>query len=260
MARTYKRDANGRFAGGSGGSSGGGGGGKRGAKARQVDSPKRPSRQAGTPPPKRKGLIPQRQAVSAAKQKLAAKQADATVSARSKAAQKGAVTKAQNKLAAAKQRGTIKLAGRNETIRPGANRKSKAITPEVMTSTSGSNRLPASQRPGSMAHTLGTTLRQLAHADAQRIREIENMTGMKVQPSGGTRGGTDSGRRVRSAAQSGSVHRTIGTALRELAQSDARTARDMQQIARDATPKLPGRGSGGGKRVRGSRRKALPGS
>jgi hypothetical protein len=105
MARSYRRDANGRFAGG------GSGGGKRGGSA-----PARP-----TSPRKPRGLVTQRQAVAKGRQKLAAKQADPAASSRSRAAQKGALTKAQNKLAAAKQSGRrrIQPGARSGVLRPG---------------------------------------------------------------------------------------------------------------------------------------------
>lgn len=41
------------------------------------------------------------------------------------------------------------------------------------------SRVPASQRPGSITSTLRGTLRSLAKADAQRIREVEAITGQK---------------------------------------------------------------------------------
>jgi hypothetical protein len=105
MARSYRRDANGRFAGG------GSGGGKRGGSA-----PARP-----TSPRKPRGLVTQRRAVAKGRQKLAAKQADPAASSRSRAAQKGALTKAQNKLAAAKQSGRrrIQPGARSGVLRPG---------------------------------------------------------------------------------------------------------------------------------------------
>ena len=129
MARTYKRDSNGRFAGGGGGSANSGKrSSNRGVQPRQATSPRRPARPAGSKPPKRRGLIPQRQAVANAKAKLAAKQADVNASNRSKGASKGALTRAQNKLAAAKQRGTIKLANRGGVIKPGRGDKKAAIS------------------------------------------------------------------------------------------------------------------------------------
>jgi len=113
-----------------------------------------------------------------------------------------------------------------------------------------------------MTSVLRDTLRGLAQADARRIREIEAITGAPVTaPRSAGQGGTASGRRVRDAARSGSVSRALGTALRELAQGDARTIREMGQIARDATPKLSGGNQGSGrKRVSGSGgQRRLPG-
>jgi len=116
MARTYKRDNSGRFA--SGGTVRSGGGKAKTAKAAKAVGPAKPSaasmpsvpaRRKGSPPPKRRGLVPQRRAVSAAKAKLAAAEADTTASTRSKGARKGAVTKARNKLREATKTGRVKL-------------------------------------------------------------------------------------------------------------------------------------------------------
>jgi len=87
MARTYHRDARGRFA--------SGGGSSKPSRASGPSSPAKP-RQRGTPPPKRRGLVPQRRAVAKAKANL--KAADATTSARRRGGLKGAVTKAKNRL------------------------------------------------------------------------------------------------------------------------------------------------------------------
>jgi len=87
VARTYKRDARGRFA--------SGGGSSKPSRASAPSSPAKP-RQRGTPPPKRRGLVPQRRAVAKAKANLRA--ADETTSARRRGGLKGAVTKAKNRL------------------------------------------------------------------------------------------------------------------------------------------------------------------
>ena len=117
-------------------------------------------------------------------------------------------------------------------------------------------RLPAAQRPGSLTSTLRGTLRTLAKADAARIRELEAITGGKVRPTAaGARAAGEAGARVRGAAKGGKVGATLRAGLRELAQSDARTAREMASIVRDATPKVPG--AKGGKAIRGGRA-ALP--
>jgi hypothetical protein len=111
MARTYKRDSNGRFAGGGGGS-----GGRRGAKL-----PAPAARKVGSAPQRRRGLVTQRAAVKAAKGKLAAKDpADRSIKGTlSRRSQKGAVTKANKALAAAQQGGRVRLSGRSGVIRPG---------------------------------------------------------------------------------------------------------------------------------------------
>ncbi len=117
-------------------------------------------------------------------------------------------------------------------------------------------RVPAAQRPGSLTSTLRGTLRAVARADAARIRELEAITGQKIKPAAaGTRAGTEAGARVRGAAKGGKVAGALRAGLRELAQSDARTAREMAAIVRDATPKVAG--GKGGKAIRGGRA-ALP--
>jgi len=118
-------------------------------------------------------------------------------------------------------------------------------------------RLPAAQRPGSLTSTLRGTLRTVAKADAARIRELEAITGAKIRPTAaGARAAGEAGARVRGAAKGGKVGATLRAGLRELAQSDARTAREMASIVRDATPKVAG--AKGGKAIRGGRA-ALPG-
>jgi hypothetical protein len=117
-------------------------------------------------------------------------------------------------------------------------------------------RTPAAQRPGSLTSTLRGTLRAVARTDAARIRELEAITGQKIKPTAaGARAGAEAGARVRGAAKGGKVAGTLRAGLRELAQSDARTAREMAAIVRDATPKVAG--GKGGKAIRGGRA-ALP--
>ena len=110
MARTYKRDARGRFAGGGGGS----GGGRKSAKLPA------PTKRTATGKTKRQGLLTQRAAVSAAQAKLKSKDpADRSLTGQlSLRAQKAAVTRAKNKLAAAQKTGRIRLSGRDGVIRP----------------------------------------------------------------------------------------------------------------------------------------------
>jgi len=110
MARTYKRDARGRFAGGGGGS----GGGRKSAKLPA------PTKRTASGKTKRQGLLTQRAAVSAAQAKLKSKDpADRSLTGQlSLRAQKAAVTRAKNKLAAAQKTGRIRLSGRDGVIRP----------------------------------------------------------------------------------------------------------------------------------------------
>jgi hypothetical protein len=99
---------------------------------------------------------------------------------------------------------------------------------------------PAAERPGSMTSILKNTLRTLAQADAQRIREIESITGQKIKPIKQRAAAIAAGDRVRSTAKGGKVADTLRAGLRELAQSDARAMREMSKIVKDATPKVAG--------------------
>lgn len=158
------------------------------------------------------------------------------------------------KLTTHELRGHLRDAGtvaKPKGLKPGVVRPGKGprvMNPEVMPR----DRVPASQRPGSMTSTLRGLMRGLAQADARRIREVEAITGQRVTmpntPSG-------AGARVRATAKGGKVADTMRAGLRELAQSDARTAREMAAIVRDATPKVAG--AKGGKALRGDK-KALP--
>ena len=146
MARTYKRDARGRFAGG-----GGGGGGRKG---RSLPAP---TKRTATGKTKRQGLLTQRAAVSAAQAKLKSKDpADRSLTGQlSLRAQKAAVTRAKNKLAAAQKSGRIRLSGRDGVIRPrkgGARPAAVAMKPATsrgLPSTAIRDRsVPRSRRPG----------------------------------------------------------------------------------------------------------------
>lgn len=164
----------------------------------------------------------------------------------SKRAQKGAVTRGKNRLSQAIKSSQAKL-----NVVPKLNTIKKKRSPILEARPL---QKPASQRPGSMTSTLRGALRSLAQADAQRIREIESITGQKIKPIK-ERAATLAGERVRSAAKGGKVADTLRAGLRELAQSDARTMRGMAEIVRDATPKVSG--GKGGKAMRGGRA-ALP--
>jgi hypothetical protein len=150
----------------------------------------------------------------------------------SKRAQKGAVTRGRKKLAKAIETNQTRLIG----VKPNANTIKKKRSPILEAKPL---QKPASQRPGSMTSTLRGALKSLAQADAQRIREIESITGQKLKPIK-ERAATAAGDRVRSTVKGGKVSDTLRAGLRELAQSDARTMRGMSQIVKDATPKLPG--------------------
>jgi hypothetical protein len=110
VARTYKRDSRGRFAGGGGGSS----------RAKPVTLTRRkPVSQGGG---KSRGNLLKRQAVKSAKGKLAAKDpADRTIKGQlSRRSQKGAVTRAQRQLQAAQQSGSVRLKARAGVLRVGS--------------------------------------------------------------------------------------------------------------------------------------------
>ena len=101
MARSYKRDARGRFAGGGGSS--------------------RPKVTGGT--------LKARTSARRSKAKLAAKDpADQSMKGMlSRRSQKGAVTKASKALQAAQQSGRVRLSGRGGVIRPGKGGAKKAV-------------------------------------------------------------------------------------------------------------------------------------
>jgi hypothetical protein len=226
--RTYVRDGNGRFASTPGG-------GKSAAL--------------------KGGTLSKRSSLKSSRAKLKAKDAaDPSIrNALSIRSQKGAVTRGSKALKAAKvasqrtavgrsKAGTISKAKRSPVL------KTTVLKPEA--------RVPASQRPGSITNTLRATMGALAKADARRIREIEAITGQKVKPTAaGVKAGKEAGARVRATAKKGKVADTLRAGLRELAQSDARTAREMAAIVRDATPKVAG--AKGAKAMRGGRA-ALP--
>ena len=168
-------------------------------------------------------------------------------------AQRGAVTRAGTYLKASRERNRTAVKG---AMPKGTMAKPKGQKPGPVNATQ-STRLPAAQRPGSLTNTLGKTLRNLARADAARIREIESITGQKIRRTpAGAGAAKEAGSRVRAVAKGGKVGPTLRAGLRELAQSDARSAREMASIVRDATPKLAG--GKGGKAIRGGK-PALPG-
>lgn len=168
-------------------------------------------------------------------------------------AQRGAVTRAGTYLKASKERNRTAVKG---AMPKGTVAKPKGLKPGAVNPAQ-STRLPAAQRPGSLTNTLGNTLRNLARADAARIRELESITGQKFrQTPAGASAAKEAGARVRAVAKGGKVGPTLRAGLRELAQSDARSAREMASIVRDATPKLAG--GKGGKAIGGGK-SALPG-
>ena len=113
MARSYKRDSRGRFA-------GGGGGGSGGSRSKSVKLPAPAARKVGSKPQRRRGLLIDRGRLARSEAKLKAKDpADQTIKGQlSRRSQKGAVTRGKNALAAAEQRGRIRLGARSGVIRP----------------------------------------------------------------------------------------------------------------------------------------------
>jgi hypothetical protein len=226
--RTYVRDGNGRFASTPGG-------GKSAAL--------------------KGGTLSKRSSLKGSRAKLAAKdKADPSIrNALSTRSQKGAVTRGNKALRAAKASSQRTAVGRSKAGTISKARRSPVMKTTVLKPEA---RVPASQRPGSMTNTLRATMGALAKADARRIREIEAITGQKVKPAAaGAKAGKEASARVRATAKKGKVADTLRAGLRELAQSDARTAREMAAIVRDATPKVAG--AKGAKAMRGGRA-ALP--
>ncbi len=134
-SRTYARDARGRFA-----STPGGG------KKAPSGLPRRQPRKAGTPPPKRRGLVTQRAAVRRASAKLKGLDTSGSYSgALKQRAQKGAVTRAGNRLAAAEQSGRrrIRTAAQPGIVRPGRQGRASpaAATPAGRPAVRGRQRL-----------------------------------------------------------------------------------------------------------------------
>jgi len=214
MARTYKRDSNGRFA-----STGGARSGRPAAKP-----------------------------VSRGKNRITRDNAGriTSVGGEGATARGGRLrTAAGNKRAVQ----TARIKGGGGKLRKP---RGSGAQPQVMRTTvtpSGQGRVPASQRPGSMPSTLRGTLRALAKADAQRIREIESMTGQKLRAPRSAPAGQ--GATVRAPGR-GSVAGTLRDNLRQLAQSDARMMRGMAEMAK---PSAKGALRGG---VGGKAGKSLP--
>lgn len=140
MARTYHRDARGRFASGGGGSGGGG------RKAVKLPAPVR--RTVGSRPQQRRGLLIQRAAVGSSRRKLAAMDPADTSYTGSlrRRAQKAAVTRASNKLQAAKAGGRVRLSGRVGVIRPGKKRATAVPPQDAPTSNRGKKASRGRQR------------------------------------------------------------------------------------------------------------------
>lgn len=197
MARTYKRDSRGRFAGGGGGSSRGGGRKplQRGTNRLTRDNAGRITSVGGDGATARGGRL-----------RTASGRQRATVTARG-------IGKAPA--------GTVSRSGG----------RAKAAKQSEATVMGGTSRVPAARRPGSMTSTLRSTLQSLAQADARRIREIEAITGQPVRAP--RRASAGQGATVRAPGRR-SVSGTLRDNLRALAQSDARTTRGMADLTKPA--------------------------
>ena len=233
--RNYVRDGRGRFS-----STPGGGAAKKPRttfRQRQAVSLARQRKQTG-----RLGS-----ATREAKARLAASRKKLTPNASPQ--QKAAVTRAKRMAAALAGERRIKTVAPAGVIRGAAARgvkKGLKGRPRPVDATPMGGRVPASQRPGSITSTLRGTLQALAKADAARIREIEGITGRPVRAPRKPAAGT--GATVRAPGRR-SVSGTLGDNLRSLAQSDARTAREMADLAKP-TPKGTLKGGKGGSRKR----------
>ena len=249
--RNYVRDGKGRFA-----STPGGGPARKAKPARTSFR----QRQAVSLARQRKQTGRLGSATREAKAKLQASRRKLATNASPQ--QKAAVTRAARMAAALAGQRRIQAGPQAGVIRGAAARGVKKALkgrPQPVNATPMGGRVPASQRPGSITSTLRGTLQALAKADAARIREIEGITGQPVRAPRKPAAGT--GATVRAPGRR-SVSGTLGDNLRSLAQSDARTAREMADLARP-TPKgaLKGKGSGTSrKRVKGGEEapKALP--
>jgi hypothetical protein len=230
MARAYKRDANGRFAGGGGG----------GARPRSTG-----------------GTLGARASLQRSRAKLATNRSSA---------QRGAVTRGSRKLAAVKAESRRKLPAANRpagTMQGKVQRRpAQAVTPTTVMP----RQQPRQPGQGAMTQALRSTLRTLARLDAQRIRDIESLTGAPIGKPRSSRGGSSraiapgAGKppAVSSGKPAGRASDSLRGALRNLAQSDARHYRDLGSMTAGAS-RGQLKGTGGGKRVSGGSGKALPG-
>jgi hypothetical protein len=216
--RSYVRDANGRFS-----SSPGGGGGKVTGGSLKARTSARRSR------------------AKLAKQDAGDSSLSGTASRR---AQKAAVTRTAKASRAAQAANRGQLAGGRPAGTMSAKPRPAVARTTVMPR-------PEQRAPGQgpMAQALRSTLRSLAQLDAQRIREIESITGMPIRRTAspskpatnklpGSAGGA-------AAGGSGRVSDALRANLRQLAQSDARMVREMADLAKPP-PRSQLRGTGGG--------------
>lgn len=236
MARTYKRDSKGRFAGGGGSKDNRGPakvgrsgprGGKVGSRAEQ--------KKAAAAQAARSAQFHSKAGSSTAKAAYKAASRGARMSERGAAA---AVPKKPTKGAALATRPTVKPA-----------RKVEVVDAQVMN--------PSRPRgQGSMTSALRSTLRELAQSDARFIREIEAITGQKIKVPRNTN--TPKPALSGSGGRTGKVSDALRANLRELAQSDARRMREMAEIL--TPPKLPGGSSSRSVSGGSGKQRALPSS
>lgn len=142
--------------------------------------------------------------------------------------QRGAVTRGTKKLATARAEARQSMpAGTRPGGTIGKRPRADRVTETTVMPRGGSR--PPGQGP--IATALRGTLRDLARLDAARIREVESITGMKV----GRRSGSTATPKALpgTGGRSGKVSDALRGTLRQLAQSDARMIREMQQIMRE---------------------------
>lgn len=239
MARTYKRDSIGRFA-----SNGGGAKDPRGPAKVGRSGPR--GGKVGSRAEQKKAAAAQ----AARSAQFRSKAGSSTAKAAYKAASRGARMSERGAVAAVPKKLTKGAAlATRPAVRPA--RKVEVVDAQVMNP----QRQPGR---GSMTATLRGALRELAQSDARFIREMEAITGQKINRPAST--SKPQPALSGSGTRTGKVSDALRANLRQLAQSDARRMREMAEIL--APPKLSGSTGGSRRRVSGStsKPKALPSS
>lgn len=219
MARTYKRDSRGRFA-------GGGGGGSRGGGAK-LPAPR--ARKVGGKPQRRQGLLIQRGSLASSKRKLAAKDpADQTIRGQlSLRSQKGAVTRGQKALAAAQQSGRIRLGARSEVLRPGAR---KAAQPKgKIDAGKAAARASGLRARAAQLERQGNALMSGGRRDGAAVNASLSSRTRRNETSAGFRG-------LEMSRQAAALRNRADRVEQRAAQSAAKAAREAAKPKRARTP------------------------